>query len=85
MGLEKHLCMLWRHDWKRITGWKPIERPKSSATIDALPSALFECERCGDVMVRKVYGSLTWWGTEEVGVERARAEWTEQILREMEK
>lgn len=77
------LRCLWNHAWERITYWKAIERPKSMNIIEAVPCALFECGRCGDVMVRKVYGQFTWRGTEEVSVERARAEWTYEILSDM--
>lgn len=78
-----NLLCLWSHNWERITFWKAIEHPKSSHTIGAVPCSMYECRRCGEVRVRKVYGHFTWRGTEEVSVGRARAEWTYEILSEM--
>jgi len=82
--LDKHICILWVHDWTRITFWKPIEYSKKSNTIGATPMALFECERCGDVAVAKVYGTLSWRGSDEVEEIRAIGEWTETIMQEMD-
>ncbi len=83
MGLEKHICILWTHKWARITFWKPVERDKKSSTIGAIPMALFECERCGDIAVAKVHGQFSWRGTEEIDSVRAIGEWTRTIMQEM--
>ncbi len=82
--LDKHICIWWTHDWTRITFWKPIERDKKSNTIGAIPMAVYECERCGDIAVAKVYGDLSWWGSEVIDAVRALGEWTETIMQEMD-
>lgn len=58
------------HEWEKITGVMYVEDP-SPWVDNAKPMAGARCVHCGEVGLREMYGSFTWWKFREISREEA--------------